>query len=121
MTDLPTSNNQKKIRMNILKVMIIVGALVCASTSHASVSRAGPVNVRIDSEGQALAKGYARAFDRLPAGAKYVVIKTEDGPRYIDGSVQSLEALEAVLLIQIVNGPIHIINAHDIAKVTNQK
>ena len=81
----------------------------------------GTFNIEIENEGQSLAKGYAKAFDKLPSGAKYAVIKTEKGPQYLNGSVKDIEAIEAALIIYMDDGPICIINAQDIIKITNSK
>ena len=85
---------------------------------HASIPE-GTINVNVESEGQSLAKGYEKAFTQLPSGAKFVVIKTEKGAQYLNDSVKSVEAIEAVLVIHTDNGLTYIINAHDIIKITN--
>lgn len=92
--------------------------LAGVSISYASLPQ-GTINVRVESEGQSLAKGYEKAFTQLPSGAKFVVIETEEGAQYIEGSIRSVEAIEAVLIIHMDNGLAYIINAHDIVKITN--
>ena len=107
--------------MNSLKIIVTLCLLSGFSTLLASFPVGGTFNIEVENEGQSLAKGYALAFDKLPSGAKYVVIKTEEGPQYLPGSVRDIEAIEAVLVIYIDNGPIHIISAYDIVKITNLK
>ena len=106
--------------MNILKIVIVLSTLTGLSTSFA-VSPRGPVVVEIENEGQSLAQGYAKAFDKFPPGAKYAIIKTQKGPQHITGSIRDIEAIEATLVIYIDNGPIHVVNPHDIVKITNEK
>jgi len=92
--------------------------LAGVSISYASFPQE-TINVRVESEGQSLAKGYEKAFNKLPSGARYAVIKTDKGAQYIEGSIRSVEAIEAVLIIHMDNGLAYIINAHDIVKITN--
>lgn len=107
--------------MEILKMIMALCLLTGFSTPLASFPAGGTFNIEVENEGQSLAKGYAQAFDKLPSGAKYVIIKTEEGPQYLPGSVREVEAIEAVLIIYIDNGPVHIISAYDVVKITNLK
>ena len=94
--------------------------LAAKQGNHVDASFPGDTfNIEIENEGQSLAKGYALAFDKLPSGAKYAVIKTEEGPQYLTGSIRDIEAIEAALVIYMDKGPIYILNAQDIVKITN--
>lgn len=50
------------------------------------------ITVEFENELVTLAKGYEEAFKKLPAGPKFAVVKTPDGPVYLDDSIRELEA-----------------------------
>ena len=79
------------------------------------------VAVEFENEILSLAKGYEMAFRKLPSGGKYIEVTTSTGPRFLEGSVRSVEALEGVLLIQMVDGLVHVIGARDVIQITNRK
>lgn len=79
----------------------------------------GRIELKLDNELQSLAKGYAAAFDTLPAGPKYVVVGTKAEPEYLEGSVRDVVAVEAVVVISFERGPVIIMPASDIQKITN--
>ncbi len=50
------------------------------------------ITVEFDNELVTLAKGFEEAFKKLPAGPKFAVVKTPEGPVYLKDSIRALEA-----------------------------
>lgn len=109
------------------KLYLVVGLLFLAQISlhgQGAIGAHSPapiVNLTSDNESVSLAKGYVRAFQTMPAGPKFLYIRSEDGIVPLAGSVDALEAFDSVLFIQINSGPFFAINAKDVVRITNKK
>ena len=115
-------SNSISIKAGLSAIVFLFSAttIFCQATTGQSVMRPS-VSVEFENEILSLAKGYEKAFNQFPAGGKYIQISTASGPRFLDGSVRSIEAHEGVLMIRMERGPIYVINARDIIKLTNEK
>ena len=54
------------------------------------------ITVEFDNGLVTLVKGFEEAFGKLPAGPKFVVFKTPDGPVFLKDSIRALEAVGGV-------------------------
>lgn len=106
--------------LSLIKFKISWCLLVSFHSSFAS-SPGNPIRVEIENEGKSIAQGFDRAFDKLPLGAKYALIKSDQGPRYLAGSVKDISAFEAVIMIEMDQGPVYVIPASDLLQVSNVK
>ena len=107
--------------MKFLLVASLLLALFLGAPLAGEDLRVGRVEVELANELGSLAQGYAAAFAAMPAGAKYVAVRTDEGPRYLEGSVSSLEAFEGALLIRIERGPVVVVSARDVLRLSNTR
>jgi hypothetical protein len=118
-------------KMNILQKRLQAALItfvltgLCVSLTAQAVSTAPVVRPRVsmdfENEAVTLAKGFAEAFQSIPPGGKYIKISTPTGTEYLDGSIDSVKAIDGVLLIRTERGIIHVVNARNIVTITNEK
>lgn len=108
-----------------LIIFAVIAGCWCAELCAHSKAEPGvvrpTVTVEFDNEVQALAKGFEQAFQALPIGARYVEIVTAEGSRFLQGSAESVQALEGVVLIKMEKGLVYAISAKNIIAITNEK
>jgi len=104
-----------------VSILITLTLITAIEAAAVATVKSGSPEMRLEIEGEAktLAKGFEAAFQRLPAGAKYVEILTASGQKYLEGSVKSVEAMDGVLLIATERGFVYAINARKVAAITN--
>jgi hypothetical protein len=102
-------------------LLLLAGSLCCALSLSAEETTIGTIRVDLDNELQSLAQGYTAAFAAMPTGPKYIRVRGDDGPVYLEGSVAGVEAFEGVLLIRIERGPVIVVNARDVIRMTNTR
>ncbi|MGJ3242628.1 MAG: hypothetical protein ACFE0O_06705 [Opitutales bacterium] len=80
------------------------------------------VEVRLKAEIEALASGFEQAFARLPAGPRFIQVHFpgEAQPRFLDGSVRNVEAVEGVVVITMEKGLFFVVSARAITAITNR-
>ncbi|MBL4576401.1 MAG: hypothetical protein JKY51_09965 [Opitutaceae bacterium] len=106
---------------NILQSLLFICSICIVSSSFAAEPSQPSVTVEFENEIESLAKGFAEAFTLLPIGAKYIIIRTDQGPTPLHGSVKTITALGGVLHIQMDRGLVHILSARDIIRITSEK
>ncbi len=94
---------------------------IVSSTFAAVPSSPPSTTVEFENEVKTLAQGFAKAFARLPIGAKYIIIQSDQGPAHLPGSVRTVKAFDGVLLIQMESGLVHALSARDIVRITTEK
>jgi hypothetical protein len=114
--------NKKYLGVALILLVTLGGVdkLLAQSATSAPVIRPR-VSVEFENEAVTLAKGFADAFRKIPPGGKYIKVSGSMGSEYLEGSVDSVEALDGVLYIRTEKGIIHIINARDIVTITNER
>ena len=111
-------------KIRFLSLSLLVGLAitpVSARSQNPSAMERTSVMVEFENEAVTLARGFAAAFERLPAGARYILVNTPSGPAYLPDSVRSIEAHEGVILIRMDKGLVHVISARDIVRITNER
>tara|TARA_B100001093_G_scaffold153009_1_gene145797 strand:+ start:1674 stop:1961 length:288 start_codon:yes stop_codon:yes gene_type:complete len=59
------------------------------------------ITVEFDNELVTLVKGFEEAFRKLPAGPRFAVFKTPEGPAFLKDSIRSLEAVGGVGILRM--------------------
>ncbi len=102
-------------------VVWILGLLAIPAWGQSGPDMGRPnISVEFDNELVTLAKGYEEAFKRLPAGPKFAIVKTPEGPVYLDDSIRELEAAGGVVILRMQKGVVHAMNAGDVVRITNE-
>ena len=78
------------------------------------------ITVEFDNELVTLAKGFEEAFRKLPAGPKFAVVKTPEGPVFLKDSIRTLEAAGGVVILRMQKGVVHAVNTGDVVRITNE-
>ena len=78
------------------------------------------ITVEFDNELVTLAKGFEEAFRKLPAGPKFAVFKTPEGPVFLKDTIRALEAVGGVGILRMRKGVIHAVNVGDVVRITNE-
>jgi hypothetical protein len=116
--------NIRQKRLHVILIAFLLTGL-CASLTAQAVSTAPVVRPRdsmeFENEAVTLAKGFAKAFQSIPPGGKYIKISTPTGTEFLEGSIDSVKAIDGVLLIRTERGIIHVINAWNVVTITNEK
>lgn len=99
---------------------ILTSSVPLAFAQNQSDGGRPSITVEFENELVTLARGYEAAFRKLPAGPKFAVIKTEEGPVYLDDSIRELEAIGGVVILRMQKGVVHAMSASDIVKLTNE-
>jgi len=103
--------------------IVACGMAVFATSAFAQSHSEGgrpSVTVEFDNELVTLAKGYEEAFRKLPAGPKFAVVKSDEGPVSLMDSIRDVEAVGGVVIIRMQKGVVYALNAGDIIKLTNE-
>lgn len=109
--------------------LVITG--LCLLAAHALPVAAGAadygttappprLDVTVESDLKVLAQGFEAAFAELPAGAKYIWIRSGDDILVL-GSVASVRAYGGVLVVHIQNGATHLVSAGDVLRISNDE
>lgn len=114
--------------MRYLRNLIIAFSTICVlgilliPVFGQSASEGGrpSITVEFDNELVTLAKGYEEAFKKLPAGPKFAVIKTPEGPVSLKDSIRQVEAAGGVVILRMQKGVVHAMNPGDIVRITNE-
>ena len=120
-TLIPTKIYAMKKQAGICALLLVS---LCAGESAESKERflsRPDFQVELESEAVKLAEGFAKAFAKMPAGPKYIKITGKGEGKYLEGSVQELEAFEGVLLVRMERGPVFVIDAERLIWITNRK
>ena len=111
---------QKKSTIAFSVVWALVILAIPAWGQSGSDTGRPSITVDFDNELVTLAKGFEEAFKKLPAGPKFAVVKTPEGPVYLKDSIRALEAAGGVVILRMQKGVVHAVNAGDLIRITNE-
>ncbi len=96
-------------------------ASIAPLASAAPGSDAPTVNLTVPAEGEALAKGFASAFDALQNTPVYITYTREDKGFATIAGIRSVRAVGAVLIIKTDRGPTLALPARSIVVLTDER
>ena len=102
----------------IALIAICLAGIAPSAFSDETPASRPQITVKLENDLESLAAGYSKAFLELGPGLKYVVVKSQKGQAYLEGSVRTVRAAGAVLILTMSKGSTHAISAGDIAKLT---
>ena len=88
-----------KIAFSVVWVLVIL--TIQAWVQSSSDAGRPSITVEIDNELVTLVKGFEEAFRKLPAGPRFAVFKTPEGPAFLKDSIRSLEAVGGVGILRM--------------------
>ncbi len=103
-----------------LLVWALVGVSMPVFAQNYSEGGRPSITVEFDNELVTLARGYEAAFRKLPAGPRFAVVKTPEGPVSLEDSIREVEAIGGVVILRMQKGVVHAMSASDIVKLTNE-
>ncbi len=104
-----------------LSVIWVLGIQAIPAWGQSGFDTGRPsITVEFDNELVTLAKGFEEAFKKLPAGPKFAIIKTPEGPVFMKDSIRELEAAGGVVILRMQKGVVHALNAGDVVRITNE-
>jgi hypothetical protein len=104
--------------MKTITTLLFLAAAVTALGQPAPQNAPAPVNVRIESEAEQLARGYATAFSRITHTPIYLIHSRDDTTTVLV-SLRSVKAVAGVLVVQDENGLTYVINPRDVVMITD--
>jgi len=103
--------------MKTIAVLLFLAAAAVGSAQSAA-SNSPPVNVRIDSEVEQLARGYAAAFSSITHTPIYLIHSRDDTTTVLV-SLRSVRAVDGVLVVQDEKGLTYVLNPRDVVMITD--
>jgi hypothetical protein len=104
--------------MKTITTVLFLVAAITGFGQPATRSPSPPVDVRITSEGEELARGYAAAFPSISHTPIYLNLR-RDGATTTLVSVKSVKAEAGVLIVELDKGFIYILNPKDVVSITD--
>lgn len=103
-----------------MKSLIALCLFAATATGFAQPVNQGapPVNVRVVSEAEELAQGYAAAFPAIARTPVYLIHSRDDTTTVLI-AIKSVKALSGVLIVQDEKGLTYVINPHDVVMITD--
>ena len=101
----------------IFAALLFLAAAVAGIAQSASTG-APPVTVRVDSEVEQLARGYAAAFSSITHTPIYLIHSRDDTTTVLV-SVRSVKAVDGVLVVQDEKGLTYVLNPRDVVMLTD--
>lgn len=104
--------------MKTIIATLLLLAATAAGFGQAASAAAQPVNVRIDSEAEQLARGYAAAFASITHTPVYLIHSRDDTTTVLV-SIRSVRAVDGVLVVQDEKNLTYVINPRDVVMITD--
>jgi len=104
-----------------MKTIIAAILLLLAATGWAQSAAPGagqPVTVRLESEVEQLARGYATAFPDIPHTPIYLNLRREGATVTLVG-IRSMKAVAGVLVVETDKGLTYVLNPKDVVSLTD--
>lgn len=99
----------------------IAFALSSAAPLAFAASDAPPIKVDVRAEGEALAEGFASAFEAIPNTPVFITYSREDKGFVTLSGIRSVRAVGSVLIIRTDRGPTLAIPARAVVIVTDER
>ena len=104
--------------MKTIAAAVFLAAAVAGFGQTASQSSQPPVTVRVATEVEELARGYAAAFSSITRTPVYLV-HSRDGTTTVLVSIKSVKASAGVLVVETDKGLVYILNPKDMVMITD--
>ena len=104
--------------MKTITAILFLTATVAAFGQPAERGAPPPVTVRVASEVEELARGYAAAFSTITRTPVYLIHSRDDTTTVLV-SIKSVKASGGVLIVQDEKGLTYAINPHDVVMITD--
>lgn len=104
--------------MKIILPMLFLAAAVAGFAQTLPSGAQAPVTVRVDSEAEQLARGYAAAFATITRTPVYLVHSRDDNTTILS-SIRSVKVSGAVLIVETDKGLIYALNPKDVVMITD--
>jgi hypothetical protein len=104
--------------MKTIAAAFFLAAAVAGFGQTASQSSQPPVTVRVATEVEELARGYAAAFSSITRTPVYLIHSRDDITTVLV-SVKSMKASAGVLIVEVEKGLTYIINPRDVVMITD--
>ncbi len=104
--------------MKTITTLLFLAAAVTAWGQPAPQGAQPPVNVRISTEVEELARGYAAAFSNITHTPIYLIHSRDDNTTVLV-SLRSVKAVAGVLVVQDEKGLTYVINPRDVVMITD--
>jgi hypothetical protein len=104
--------------MKTIAAAFLLAAAAAGFGQTASQSSQPPVTVRIATEVEELARGYAAAFSSITRTPVYLIHSRDDTTTVLI-SVKSIKASAGVLIVEVERGLTYIINPRDVVMITD--
>ncbi|HTX65021.1 MAG TPA: hypothetical protein VMD31_04565 [Opitutaceae bacterium] len=104
--------------MKIIATLLFLAAAAVGFAQSAPANPPPPVNVRLDTEVEQLARGYAAAFSAITHTPIYL-IHTRDDTTTVLVSLRSVRAVDGVLVVQDEKNLTYVINPRDVVMITD--
>jgi trehalose-6-phosphate synthase len=113
----PVKSNIQQERLMPMKTITTVLFLAAAVTALGQTTQP-PVNVRISTEVEELARGYAAAFSGMTHTPIYLIHSRDDNTTVLV-SLRSVKAVAGVLIVQDEKGLTYVLNPRDVVMITD--
>ena len=104
--------------MKTITTLLFLAAAVTAFGQPAPQGGQPPINVRISSEAEELARGYAAAFASITRTPIYLIHSRDDTTTVLV-SLRSVKAVDGVLVVQDDKGLTYVLNPRDVVMITD--
>lgn len=104
--------------MKTISLFLFLAAAVTAWGQPAPQNVQPPVNVRISTEVEELARGFATAFSSITHTPIYLIHSRDDTTTVLV-SVRSVKAVGGVLVVQDEKGLTYVLNPRDVVMITD--
>lgn len=104
--------------MKTITALLFLAAAVAGFGQPAPQGSQQPVTVRVATEVEELARGYAAAFSSITRTPVYL-IHSRDGTTTVFVSIRSVKASAGVLVVETDKGLIYILNPKDVVMITD--
>jgi hypothetical protein len=108
--------------MKTIPVLLVLAAASAGFGQTATITpptvAPPPVNVRVVSEVEELARGYATAFAAMTRSPIHLIHSRDDNTTVLSG-IKSVKATGGVLVVENDRGLIYVINPRDVVMITD--
>ncbi len=104
--------------MKTIAAAFFLATAVAGFGQTSSQSTQPPVTVRVATEVEELARGYAAAFASITRTPVYLIHSRDDATTVLV-SVKSVKASAGVLIVEIEKGLTYVINPRDVVMITD--
>ena len=104
--------------MKSLTTLLFLAAVVTGFGQPANSGSQSPVTLRVNTEVEELARGYAEAFPTITHTPVYLIHSRDDTTTVLV-SLRSVKAVAGVLVVQDDKGLTYVLNPRDVVMITD--